>query len=255
MFFFTSPFRSRQTTSDWRHACWLLENTLRSILNQTDGEFRVLIACHEIPDIEGADDVRVSFHQVAYEVPTTLDGMRQDKQHKRRFLAKLVREAGGGYLMHVDADDLVSRHLVAHVRRSREKNGYIINNGIEFDLHTKKTFHCSYFDQTCGTCAIINFTPDDLPRDVDGDESCRYFRFGGHHLWRAAAEYEGRPLAELGFPGAMYVLNHGQNLSKHYAKYGRRQRLARWILGRSPDRWAIEDFALRPYLERTKLAA
>ncbi|MGF1477463.1 MAG: hypothetical protein ACFB6S_18115 [Geminicoccaceae bacterium] len=150
--------------------------------------------------------------------------------------------------MFVDADDLVSRRLVEHVNKFPHPNGYILTLGYEFNFRSKKMFMCDYFDKTCGTCAIFRFAADDLPRDSEGEEDCRFLNYTAHHLWQGVAEAENRPLARLAFPGAVYVFNHSENLSNHYTKYGRRQRLARWLHSRSAKEEQVAEFALGPYL-------
>lgn len=69
-FFFCIPFKPKSRCSDWSATVGLLGQTLRSLLNQTDPDFRVLIAGHDRPSLPELDDPRVSFHPVESLVPS-----------------------------------------------------------------------------------------------------------------------------------------------------------------------------------------
>ena len=67
------------------------------------------------------------------------------------------------------------------------------------------------FDQSCGSCAVWNLAPDDLPRAVE-DKSANYWdAIRSHRAIEQVAISHGRPLAEVPFPAAVYAQNTGEN--------------------------------------------
>ena len=50
MLYFIVPLRSRQSAVNWDKVVYDFNLTLKSILNQTDPDCRVIIACTDIPD-------------------------------------------------------------------------------------------------------------------------------------------------------------------------------------------------------------
>ena len=50
MLYFIVPLRSRESAVNWDKVVYDFNLTLKSILSQTDPDFRVIIACTDIPD-------------------------------------------------------------------------------------------------------------------------------------------------------------------------------------------------------------
>ena len=92
MIIFAIPFRSKQTTKNWKVSCKNLENTIDSIFNQTDPEFRCILACNEKPEFTKKYDDRLEIISLDIPVPTKWIEMARDKNWKLLVIAKRIRE-------------------------------------------------------------------------------------------------------------------------------------------------------------------
>lgn len=243
-FFFGVPLRARATAQSWDRVCALLQMCLRSVINQTDGDFHILLACHDVPDFAEMSDPRVQILCIEAPVPTTPDEQMYDKGRKTRAIRVAMGQHGGGYLMLLDADDLVSNKLVSFVRCDQDPNGYLIDNGYEYDCSTGRVRFAPRFNRVCGSSAIFHFAPEDLPQTADDVDSTSD-KFKGHNIWAATAADLGRPFCKLPFRGAMYLTNNGENHSALTGNIGWRRKLLRRL---TPARRASDalraEFAL-----------
>jgi hypothetical protein len=249
-FFFGIPLRSKASSRNWLRVCELFRSTLSSILNQTNGDFGVIVACHDVPSVANMTDPRVEVLICAAKVPVNLNEQMTDKHLKRRMIAAKLKRLGGGYLMSVDGDDLVSNRIVAFVERDRNPYGYIINRGYEFDCVTKRVLPAPRFNRLCGSSGIFHFEAHHLPDSANDPSETLSDYFRNHTEWSTVANNLGRPLKMLPFRGAMYVTNHGDNHSTQAGNVGwRRTLLRKFFIARAPDRALRQEFALDTFLE------
>lgn len=61
---FLIPFASRQVRTNWSTACKYLEQTIRSIRNSANQNYRVIVAGNEEPELEKGFDGKVHFLSV-----------------------------------------------------------------------------------------------------------------------------------------------------------------------------------------------
>src|SRR5262245_15854353 len=153
MLYFGIPVKSRFVSQDWHQVGRLLSRTLASVANQVGGSFRAIIAHHEFPEECKTHDHRFEFLEVQFPSPRDRGGMMVDKNRKRELIAYRVRQYGGGYLMYLDADDLVSSRLAQFVAEDRSNYGYVINKGYELDEHSNSLRWAPSFDLLCGSSA------------------------------------------------------------------------------------------------------
>lgn len=229
--FFGIPLKSKKVSSNWPRVTELLNSTLRSIFNQTDPDFKVIIACHDLPDVIHADDSRLQILSVDFPPPLYRIDQFPDKYRKREVIAAQVRKEGGGYVMFVDADDLVSKQLVEYVHQDRSPFGYSIEEGWELDYQRRRVRWAPAFHRLCGTCAIINWHVRDLPEVPLDQHTCRFREFvnNNHPTWASVSAAEGRPLKNLPFRGGMYVINNGENATAITNDIGPRRRIVRYL--------------------------
>ncbi len=213
-FCFAIPLRSRAASKNWQKVQDQLSATLRSVLAQTDREFMVLVACHDVPTIPELSDPRVTVLKALTPPPTTSEGMMEDKGHKRRMMAVEFARRGGGYFMLTDADDLVSKRLVHEAQFYADSNGYILKSGFVYDSAENKIEPHSDFDGYCGTCAIFKFDVTDLPQSMDDKTSRRHDQYRYHTEFESLSVRYGRPLKPLPFPAAIYMRSTGENHSQ-----------------------------------------
>lgn len=219
---FAIPVRRPKSASDRKRLDWVLAQTLRSIFQQTHGDFRVLVAAAHTPSLPSCADDRLEVMEVAGFLPPTWEDANREAGGRRWALARRFAALGGGYLMFVDDDDFISRRLVAHVHATRHPNGYIVQHGYIFDAaqnviapYPIQKVTPGNFHRFCGTSAITRLAPDDVVGPDRRGESLydRVYGHGHHHVFDRMAG-EGRPLDELPFPAAIYVRNRGDNLSR-----------------------------------------
>lgn len=253
-FWFVIPLRGKAASKDWDRVCRLLRATVRSALNQSDPDFGVLIACHDAPDLGDIADPRIVILQDDFPLPTNLREQSHDKQSKKRMAAAEVRRRGGGYFMLLDADDFVSRRIVAHVRATRERDGYYIPHGYEYFAEDGVIRPLGNFHRLCGSCYILRFDKVGLPEHRDSADPTPFDRFTNHRLVLETAAELGMSLAPLPFPGAVYLKENGEN---HSAQVQARRRLSRAKLrlladrigrriwgGRGADDALVEEFGI-----------
>jgi glycosyltransferase involved in cell wall biosynthesis len=254
---FAIPLAPMSTVADWRLRGRILSATLTAIYRQTDPRFRILLAGDRMPALTIPLDERCELIEVGSEHGRNYRSSLGDKEAKLARLAERFAPDGGGYFMPLDMDDLVSRQLVAHVAATLHPNGYIFTHGYVMDARRGLLAPMpgegpgASFDQLCGSSAVIHLLPEDVEAKPDGSRS----RFadlmkGGHQGCAAAAVAEGRPFSAVPFRAAVWVVNHGANLST-LASRERVERTAAWrgVLsfagqGRPPDEKERDKFSI-----------
>jgi len=219
MLVFIIPLRSAQVSRSWEQVCALLERTLKSVCNQTCSDFRVLVVCHEKPDIEFTHP-NTTYVCVDFPAPIETAGradnqavIKKDTDKNRKLFLGLVQSQSlnPSHIMLVDSDDLVSRNLAEFVRNNSQSNGWFVNQGYEYEEGTdvvklrRKNLH-----QRTGTSHIIRF--EALKADFGKDLSEIDHRYLAHQsivAWMASRE---NPLAPLPFAGSVYTTDNGENI-------------------------------------------
>src|SRR5262249_21293564 len=122
MLVFVTSIRNPLNCNNFERIEKLLEATLHSACSQTDGEFRVVVVCNAIPKI-GYHDPRISFHLVDFPPPslkrqaeTGMSAVVRDKGTKILAGMLYARRFQPDYFGILDADDLLSKNLVAFVK-------------------------------------------------------------------------------------------------------------------------------------------
>ena len=247
MLYFGIPLKARKVSADWDRVTELLDNTLRSIFNQSDPDFKVFVACHDVPEVRHRDDPRLEFLPVDFAPPIFRDEQMVDKHRKREVIGSRLRAEGGGYMMFVDADDLVSNRIAAYVHRDQAPRGYVITDGYELDFARWRVRIAPRFNYLSGTMAVVKWAPEELPETPLGQETSRLRDILNcpHPTWRRVFEERGRPLKALPFRGAMYVMNTTENWSDMMQHIGPRRRLIRYVTPTSrPSAAIVQEFAL-----------
>ncbi len=252
-FVFGVPLISRAAAADWRRVDLLLGLTLRSVLAQTDADFELLLAGHDLPEcwtrLVGRDD-RFRFMRADWD-PSEPTLRNDDGGCKKWMIAERVRRTGGGLLMFLDADDLVDRRTVAAARREigREHLGGYIGHGILLDCASLRFIRLpdarvydGPFLELCGSSTVGRIepgSPDPVRRDPHG-------ALGSHHLWPATAARIGAKLARLPVSGA-YLVNTGENHSELHGPHSawrRRLNTASRRAGTPLDRTTVARFGV-----------
>ena len=202
----------------WQHTCQMLEHTLTSVIQQSDPRCRILICGHEKPAIKLMHDPRIEFLVCKRKAPKDPGGYLGDRRHKRALIGIRLRELGGGYFIYLDADDLMHQDIVKFILENNNKKGYSIRKGYVLDYANKRLAPVpgawdATFDQVCGSCAVFYFKISDLPVDIKENMEVNFFMFKHHAYWRVVSQELGQPFVDLPFSGAIYTVNHSQNIS------------------------------------------
>ena len=255
-FAFAIPIAPYHHPEQWGHLSTMLAETLRSVLNQRNPNFRAFVAGHERPDVlDTVDDPRIEFIDVGFDKPTSSDERRRDKRYKRWAIAARFRKLGGGYFMYLDADDYVHRDLTEYVLTDDNKAGYFIADGYALDYRNRVLAPIpgawrKPYNHVCGSSGIVYFEEEDLPKMPYPDQKLRlnnYFKIR-NHLSFEDVSLRGILSAPIPFPAGIYNVNNALNLSNELVRSEERQEqlIAGIAKRRIKDTAQIsEDFGIR----------
>lgn len=228
----------------------LLEHTLHSVCSQVDPAFHVIVICQEYAPLV-FDHPNVEFLCVDFEpLPSVgVRGFRTEAGHglQIRFSSSRIRTDKGckfvlalqrarrvapTHVMFVDCDDFVSNRVSGFVRRHAAHNGWYLKEGYLYAQGSSEMALMENFNVKCGTGEILPFPElvrgEELPahaskRDILARVNNHFLKhvLGGHWFAPLYFASRGRRLEPLGFPGAVWHVNHGQNYSGR-RPYGRR---------------------------------
>jgi hypothetical protein len=178
---FVIPIRAKEKSRNWVRDVELLERTVKSVLNQTDPDLRLVVVCSDIPDIS-VQDSRLRFlqypfpflqcHEISdYETygsrhydPPMAEGV-MDQGRKISFgCMELIREHCD-YIMPVDHDDLVSNRLTSFVHSvPKESNpGWYVDKGYIHKESRNYVIRRNAMNEINGSTHIIRQDLIDLP--------------------------------------------------------------------------------------------
>lgn len=223
MLVFIIPIKSKQVAKSWKQVSELFENCLRSCCSQTSHKFRVIVVCHDKPEISFQHPF-VTYIQVDFPPPSesSLTGnIMADIRPKDldRLLKLLVglesaKVFSPAHVMFLDADDLVSNKLAEFVEQAPNSNGWFFINGYEYFYGSNRIFKRKYFHMRCGSSFIIrldlyrSFFKEKMPSDISQID-VYYFC---HNYLESRFFERGTPLEALPFEGAIYVTDNGENI-------------------------------------------
>jgi hypothetical protein len=102
---------------------------LDSLLAQTHPDFRIIVVCHEIPEIPQLKHPKIHALSVSFSPPArNNDEMCADKVLKLTAGITVALERGTDYVMFADGDDLVSNRIADFVAQRPGGNGWFSNS-------------------------------------------------------------------------------------------------------------------------------
>jgi hypothetical protein len=214
---FIIPVRHQDNARDWSLLKANLAQTVASIANQTNGDWRAIVVANhgaDLPDLPERFGVeRVDFppndmHELgSADREVVLDAFRADKG--RRVLKGMLAAGDSRFFMIVDDDDFVSANLVQHVSEHVDAPGWTIDRGYIWDDGGKLLLGYDRFNHLCGTCLIVPAEAYGLPPRFE-DASLDWIKsmLGSHVRLPEILAERGAPLAPLPFRGAVYRVAH-----------------------------------------------
>lgn len=210
--------------------CQVFEKSLRSVCNQVDQDFKVIVVCNELPIVEFHDD-RVEYVKVDFDPPsnikgprTGLEAVRKDKGCKYVIALLAAKKYKPSYIMFFDADDFIYEGIAGYCNQRPGMNGWYVDRGYVYRNGSALYSDRSDFYKWCGTCNIINYSlfciPEHLSisstQDMIVDSIDEYFLLmilGAHPFTVGYFANLGTPLNPLPFSAAAYVRGTGENHS------------------------------------------
>jgi len=220
---FIIPVRHQDNARDWGLLKANLTQTVTSISNQTNKDWRGIIVANEgadLPDLPERFGVeRVTFppnnlHEIdKADIEAVYDAFRADKG--RRVLCGMLAARDSRFFMIVDDDDFVSARIAQHASENPRANGWTIDRGYIWDDGGSLLLGYDDFNHLCGTSLIVRSDLYDLPERFE-DASLDWIKsmLGSHVRIADILAKGGTPLATLPFRGAVYRVAHGGSHSK-----------------------------------------
>ncbi|WP_286230710.1 hypothetical protein [Neobacillus mesonae] len=212
---FGISLKSKKVSRNWIKVQNNLSKTLRSILNNTDQNFRIIIAGHEKPNIEEMNHERVTWLSVAFSRPRYIHQYSLDKFRKRRVIGAYLRRIGfNGYFMPLDADDWIHFRFVEYIRTAPISDAFILNKGFMVNLKNNQVWLKDRFFIGCGSSVVFYFSNKDFPR-TSRNRDVRKTKFKWtiwpHH--KITQYLRSKNYRMVDFPFVTWVLFHGDNNS------------------------------------------
>jgi len=225
MLIFLVPLKSKQVSKDWARVSRLLERCVRSIVNQTSEEFKLIIICHERPDISfehpAIDYLEVDFPPPNLGQKNTINLMDKDKNEKMWQGIEYVSSTNPSHIMFVDADDCVSSQIADFVRHNPHHHGWFLNNGYVYEDGSNRIFYkLDRFHMMSGTSHIIKYS---LLKNIDISSLYTNSDSPLHQKIVDIMASRGTPLSPLPFAGATYIIDNGENIYAGENEYSNNQ--------------------------------
>ena len=229
MFIFITSLRHPNNCNSYERIGYLLKKTLQSVCNQTNDNFKVLVVCNELPNIEVSP--QVEFLVVEFPAPskltkpeTGMGAIRIDRGSK--YMAGLVfaHRYNPSFVMFFDADDYVSSQIVNHVSSHPVRSGWFVKTGYQYKYGDSCLSRLDEFHQHCGTSLIYPYDLLEVPAELTGnssflsiqkhtDEKYLTLILGSHRLSVMVHRSQGHIFQPLPFTGAIWTLGNGENHS------------------------------------------
>jgi hypothetical protein len=217
MLVFVIPLKGREFSKSWERVCNLFARCIKSVCNQTSPDFRVIVVCNEQPEIDfhHPNITYLTVDLADYKEPLSVNRGRTDKG--RKILKGLVyaQQFAPTHTMALDADDCISNKIAEFVKNNPESNGWFINQGYKYQegsdyIYIKR----NNFYRMCGSCNILRYDLNFLPEPPEYNRGYGYYKYYiDHAKVKDTLIEKSQPISPLPFPGAIYILETGEN---HY---------------------------------------
>lgn len=227
---FITSLRHPLNSTDYEHVEALLANTLASVANQIDRDFRIIVVGNQAPRLRIPS--QCEFVKVDFPPPINTAGPRsprdvfiRDKGSKIGIGLVAAERHKPTDVMIFDADDFISCRISKFVNNQPTPPGtvWVIRNGWRYSPERGVISRQREFNRVCGTSLIVPYKAYGVPEHLSvrssqndvvtafGDTLTR--TLGAH---RDAVEwFEARGLAirTLPFAAAVYQVDTGENHS------------------------------------------
>ena len=228
MLIFIVPLRSPKTCSNWADVSNLCNSTLRSLLRQTSPNFQIILCCNELP-LNFQPHAQIFPIVEDFLIPTTwLEGISDIHNKVKRSMIE-ARQFGASFIMRVDADDLVSKHLVEYTDKHQNSDGWYLRWGYIYPIGEDYIYLRPKFTAISGSSNILKCEVIEFPESM-GTPKQDWLEPVWQHLNvnKLLIPYH-KQLAPLPFPGVIFR-THADNMSGSNMGTGRFSNLKNIIL-------------------------
>jgi len=155
MFIFLIALKSQAASNDWQKASSLLAQTLASIANQTNGNFKTVVVCNEKTLVDNSTVDWVITDIESPNINTSFREKEKDRAAKLKIGFDYAQKYSPSYFMPVDADDFVNRTIVDFVLDNEPSEGYYLEQGYIYEQGEQIIYIDKGFKEYCGTSLII----------------------------------------------------------------------------------------------------
>ena len=248
-FIFIIPLVAKSRSKDWKHVNYLLGLTVRSIYGQTNQNFRIIVSCHDEPDLEKNLKDKIEYVKVDFTPGAPVENLEGNGQRDRNWKVchglVAARKYDPDYIMVMDADDWLQKDVVDNILSTQPENGYFFDKGYELDYSTGRAYTRDDMTHLCGSTFVLSKDFTYLPKDTSWPEleKCCWLK-QNHKTMKSFAESRGKSLQE--YPGfaITYVVKNGANIEakkKTDLKNSIKDIIKYFILGKSFEQY-YRDF-------------
>lgn len=226
---FIVPFKPKTVSRNWELDSRLLERTLKSICNQSNESFKVILVFNDRPDIDFTHPNLIFLH---YPFAPAFSDEIEDQEYVFKYYSKEYAEKmldkgkktfygcnkaieiGCDYLMGVDSDDLISNQIAEFVnnRVNTRVAGWRIKKGFICEENSSILIKSFAIQNINGSTHIIRKDLIKIP-DFNTNIYWNYNLFEAHgYTYERIREFHKETLADYPSFGVIYMI-HQNNTS------------------------------------------
>jgi hypothetical protein len=227
--------RHPDSAKDFNVVKSLLFNTITTLENQTDQNFKLYIVCNKGSDISIDDRINVEIIWIDRECPQLVNvvddetqekqwhEVRKDKGIKYFYGLQQAYKDSMDYVMLIDADDYLHNSLVDFINKHKaEYDGIIVDKGYSYSISSKFLGDMKRFNKVCGTCNSFSmkilkpFICDNVAKsEAEILKDDFVLRILGSHLngFEFIEAQRGRA-GSFPFHAVIYLIDNGENDSQ-----------------------------------------
>lgn len=179
MIVFSITLRSKLVAKEWSYTCRLLERTLSSIYNQADSNFKVILVCHERPELQ-SDYPDLIYHQVDFPAPQRVySEMVLDRNVKELIGRRMAKSMNAEFIMNIDADDCISKNISKYLNQKNDEpiaDILFVDKGYIYYEKLNKFIARSGFYRFCGSALAVRSEYCEAPESLEYGGLVDYIR-------------------------------------------------------------------------------
>jgi hypothetical protein len=192
MFIFLTAIKHPKTANSYATVEKLLDNTLHSIVGQTEQEFRVVVVCNQLPEVT-VKDSRIHFHVVDFP-PVSKENGKLNVEQKftdkgSKYFSGLLyaKQFSPTYVYILDSDDWVNHKLIETVTHQPKYPVWYVNKGYIVNMENKEFKTRSGLVRYCGSTFVYDYDflleEANITADIDENSTQQQLIAGTSHFF------------------------------------------------------------------------